>query len=267
MAQAKQEVLKLYIEDKELRRKYNDHIDEHNTKINNDEYSDSGFDLLCPNNLKINNKTLANVLDFKIKTALVCREREQVHVNYENAIFYGSSLLGLFILLNQVLLGFYVSLLVVGALMINENPNYIENYDSSSSSYIETPLPYMLLPRSSTGKKTPLRLSNSVGIIDKGYRGNLMACVDNMNHNIDYEEVSLLSSLKTSDPQNDVFEVQEDQRLFQVVSFTGNEVYVELVNSLDELSITDRGEGGFGSTDTKYHTDSEDHSDSEDSTE
>ena len=38
---------------------------------------------------------------------------------------------------------------------------------------------YKLYPRSSI-VKTPLRLSNSVGIIDAGYRGNIMAFVDNI---------------------------------------------------------------------------------------
>lgn len=40
-----------------------------------------------------------------------------------------------------------------------------------------TPLPYYLYPRSSISK-TPFRLANQVGIIDSGYRGNLIAKVD-----------------------------------------------------------------------------------------
>jgi len=38
---------------------------------------------------------------------------------------------------------------------------------------------FYLYARSSTGSKTPLRLSNSVGIIDPGYRGNIIALFDN----------------------------------------------------------------------------------------
>ena len=38
---------------------------------------------------------------------------------------------------------------------------------------------YYLYPRSSI-IKTPLRMSNSVGIIDAGYRGNIIGCVDNI---------------------------------------------------------------------------------------
>ena len=48
---------------------------------------------------------------------------------------------------------------------------------------IERYVGYYLYCRSSTGSKTPLRLSNSVGIIDSGYRGNIKACFDNNNIN------------------------------------------------------------------------------------
>ena len=36
------------------------------------------------------------------------------------------------------------------------------------------------MPRSSISK-TPLRMSNSVGLIDGGYRGEIMASVDNIS--------------------------------------------------------------------------------------
>ena len=39
--------------------------------------------------------------------------------------------------------------------------------------------PYLLMPRSSIAK-TPLRLCNSIGLIDAGYRGEIMAVVDNI---------------------------------------------------------------------------------------
>ena len=45
----------------------------------------------------------------------------------------------------------------------------------------EKPTSYYLYPRSSMGSKTPLRLSNSVGIIDSGYRGHLIGMVDNLS--------------------------------------------------------------------------------------
>lgn len=85
---------------------------------------------------------------------------------------------------------------------------------------------YYLYPRSSMGGKTPLRMSNSVGIIDSGYRGNLIGMVDNIS--------------------NDDFVVEEGSRLFQVCSPTlNNPIKIEIVQ---ELSETERGVGGIGST-------------------
>ncbi len=40
-------------------------------------------------------------------------------------------------------------------------------------------MPYLLMPRSSISK-TPLRQCNSVGLIDAGYRGEIMAALDNI---------------------------------------------------------------------------------------
>jgi dUTP pyrophosphatase len=84
---------------------------------------------------------------------------------------------------------------------------------------------YYLYPRSSMGSKTPLRLSNSVGIIDAGYRGNIMAMVDNIS-------------------QED-FRIDGGSRMFQLCSPILSPVSFQLS---DELSETTRGSGGFGST-------------------
>ena len=83
---------------------------------------------------------------------------------------------------------------------------------------------WLVLPRSSISK-TPLRLANSIGLIDAGYRGEIMAAVDN---------------IKTTD-----FEVKKGERYFQAVSFDGGPISMSIVS---ELSQTTRGEGGFGST-------------------
>ena len=86
--------------------------------------------------------------------------------------------------------------------------------------------PYLLMPRSSISK-TPLRLSNAIGLIDAGYRGEIMAAVDNIK-------------------QED-YTISAGQRLFQIVAMDGSPLSFELV---DELSSTSRGAGGFGSTGT-----------------
>ena len=87
-------------------------------------------------------------------------------------------------------------------------------------------LGYMLLPRSSTGSKTQLRLSNSVGIIDSGYQGELIACVDNLS--------------------DKPFVCEKGSRLFQIVPFCGNGVGRVTFGKLNNFSL--RSVGGFGST-------------------
>ena len=80
------------------------------------------------------------------------------------------------------------------------------------------------MPRSSISK-TPLRMSNSIGLIDGGYRGEIMASCDNIK---DYE-----------------YQVEKGQRLFQIVSPDLSSIQFTIV---DNLSDTSRGLGGFGST-------------------
>ena len=83
---------------------------------------------------------------------------------------------------------------------------------------------YFLFPRSSISK-TPLRLANSIGLIDGGYRGEIMAVCDNIK---DYD-----------------FSISKGDRLFQLVSADLSEIEFKIT---DNLSDSSRGKGGFGST-------------------
>ena len=84
---------------------------------------------------------------------------------------------------------------------------------------------YHLYPRSSISK-TKVRLANSVGIIDPNYRGNLIAAVDNIS--------------------NDIQILKQGERYFQLV-FTRMDK-LSTVEIVDNLSESDRGINGFGST-------------------
>ena len=95
--------------------------------------------------------------------------------------------------------------------------------------------PYYLYPRSSISK-TPLIMANSVGIIDKDYRGDIMAKV----RNIPTQPYTFESST-----DNDEYIIKKGSRLFQICAPDLSPIKITIVN---ELSETSRGEGGFGST-------------------
>jgi dUTPase len=87
---------------------------------------------------------------------------------------------------------------------------------------------YYLMPRSSISK-TSLIQSNHIGLIDMGYRGEIMAAVRNLDASAPYV-------------------IQEHSRLFQLCHPEALPIYVELVDRESDLSTTARGDGGFGST-------------------
>ena len=85
-------------------------------------------------------------------------------------------------------------------------------------------------PRSSLSK-TPLRLANATGIIDAGYRGNLIGMFD-CNGGPDDDYTSELFS-----------------RLLQICAPSLMPIFVEVVDNIEELGpSTSRGIGGIGST-------------------
>ena len=85
---------------------------------------------------------------------------------------------------------------------------------------------FYLYPRSSLSK-TPLRLANSVGIVDAGYRGHIMGMFD-ANRN---------------------YIIEEDSRQLQICAPGLIPIIPIVVDYKEELGeITQRGSGGFGST-------------------
>ena len=83
----------------------------------------------------------------------------------------------------------------------------------------------MILPRSSMGAKTPLRLSNSVGLIDSGYRGELGVLYDNIS--------------------DTPYTINAGDRIAQLLVMPSYRFQAKVV---DILADSDRGEGGFGSS-------------------
>jgi dUTP pyrophosphatase len=85
----------------------------------------------------------------------------------------------------------------------------------------------LIFPRSSV-RKTRLMLSNCVGVVDSGYRGELQATFNKVNQN--------------SQAENDY---KVGDRVAQIMIIPHPPIEFE---EADELSDTERGEGGFGST-------------------
>lgn len=90
-----------------------------------------------------------------------------------------------------------------------------------------TPCAFYLMPRSSLSN-TPLMLSNHVGVVDSGYRGDIIGAFRNLSHN--------------------EFIAEERTRLLQICHPSLIPFRVDLVSSVNDLSTTSRGSGGFGST-------------------
>ena len=156
--------LYLKVEDEELKELYKKRVEKWNESLTT-EHPDSGFDLLCPEQVQFIPKNTEDhittqLVDLKVKAAV-----------------------------------------------------YKDN----------NPCAYTLNVRSSI-YKTPFRLANNIGIIDSGYRGNLMAAVDCYNIQI---------------------KMEKHNRYFQICMPTLEPFKVKIVESLDK---TMRGEGGHGST-------------------
>ena len=93
---------------------------------------------------------------------------------------------------------------------------------------------YYIHPRSSLSK-TNLRLANATGIIDAGYRGNIIGMFDVVN-------------IDTNNGSTDCY-VNKYDRLVQICAPSLVPIVVEIVDTLADLGDdTDRGSGGFGST-------------------
>lgn len=82
-----------------------------------------------------------------------------------------------------------------------------------------------VVPRSSTGVKKNLRLLNTVGVLDEGWKGETLVFVENMGE----EPVT----------------VENNERLVQMIL---HRVYPVQVVEVEQVGISERGEAGFGSS-------------------
>jgi len=196
-------ILKIFIDSQDpiLHRKYEEAVYKHNQKIiEHPEFIDAGFDLFTP------------------------YQNEDNHSQNDKHIPLIKSLNNLS---NPFTLDFKI---VCSAKMITD-------VDTISQDEMSYNTGYDLRPRSSISN-TPLRLANSIGTIDAGYRGHLMGKFDLL-------PTSFIPSNEKAKPG---YLLETYTRLVQICAPGLLPILVKIVKSKEELGTTLRGEGGFGST-------------------
>lgn len=109
----------------------------------------------------------------------------------------------------------------------------------------EVPTGYgmLIFPRSSN-TKTDCYLGNSVGVLDSSYRGELLVVFKNRTSRLmafpDGDE-----NLNTLEYENEFRPYKVGERICQIVIIPYPQIEF---TEVDELSATERGDGGFGST-------------------
>jgi dUTP pyrophosphatase len=116
---------------------------------------------------------------------------------------------------------------MVATKIINETLDSI-TYGTDIAMEIPEGFVGLVFPRSSI-RKTHLHLSNSVGVIDSGYRGEIQAT---------FKKIQGISN-------NALDNYKVGDRIFQLMIIPHPTIQFQEV---DELTTTERGEGGFGST-------------------
>ena len=213
-------VLKVFVDsnDYELKNKYFLSSENHNNKLlNNPFHIDAGFDLFSPGSLSSDNKLLNNSLHNNTIVDLLSSAKEHEETNKLDDIltFYGP--------------GYDSNISPVNKLDMKVCCSARMYLDSGKNFNTG----YYMYPRSSLSK-TQLRLSNSTGIIDAGYRGHLTGMFDVVN---------------TLPYANNICYGKKYDRYLQICAPGLVPIIVEIVHNIDELGEeTERGSGGFGST-------------------
>lgn len=117
---------------------------------------------------------------------------------------------------------------------------------------VEVPQGYRMTiyPRSGISLKTPLRMANSVGVVDADYRGEVRVLLHNTAERTAYvtaDAITLDMQYASLDQQVPIgtFLIRKGDRIAQAAIEKIEQCEFQVV---DELSDTERGQGGFGST-------------------
>jgi dUTPase len=185
-------------DDEELKKLYIDAAEKHNNNLLEDpHFYDAGFDLFLPKNIKHHSNMDYGTKFFGNYLPEYIKDNRQIPINKVD---------------------FRVK---CSAKIYNNHRTYFT--------------PFYTYARSSISK-TPLRLANNQGIIDAGYRGNLIGMFD---------------CIVNSDRDDDdfVWHMEKYSRMIQICAPGLIPIYVTIVDKFEELGpSTSRGDGGFGST-------------------
>ena len=126
---------------------------------------------------------------------------------------------------------------VIATSIISDTPTQI-TYGLGIALEIPNGFVGLVFPRSSI-RKTGLQLSNSVGVIDSGYRGELQATFNKL-----FGGEGMYDEMKVNQMQpNDYYKVGDRVAQIMIIPFPPIEF-----EQVTQLSETERGDGGFGST-------------------
>jgi dUTP pyrophosphatase len=126
---------------------------------------------------------------------------------------------------------------VIATSIISDTPTQI-TYGLGIALEIPNGFVGLVFPRSSI-RKTGLQLSNSVGVIDSGYRGELQATFNKL-----FGGEGMYDEMKVNQMQpNDYYKIGDRVAQIMIIPFPPIEF-----EQVTQLSETERGDGGFGST-------------------
>ena len=205
-------ILKIYVNDSnpKLKEKYIEAAERHNMGLmNNIDFIDAGIDLYTPEK---------NYKD--PPSRIIEDDNESIQTSSTPAPDTQEEIVGIYGKINKI------------DYRINCSAQIITKERSYNTGYY-------LYPRSSISK-LKLRLANSVGIIDAGYRGNIMAMFD-----VTYKKMDILED----DEKENIFIGKPYDRYVQICGPNLDPIIMQVVNKFKDLGKqTERGKGGFGST-------------------
>lgn len=109
------------------------------------------------------------------------------------------------------------------------NPNEIVKIPTGISVALEENNAVILIyARSSLATKHGVTLANCVGVVDSDYRGEVIVALNNLS--------------------KEPYTITQNERIAQIVI---TPIFTPEIEEVDELSDTERGSGGFGSTGKK----------------